>query len=63
MKKVFLSLFALVAITAGMSSCKKCGKCENAGVTTISETCEKDSKTVYDLAKSTCEASGGTWKD
>ncbi len=63
MKKVLLSLFAIALISGGLTSCKKCGKCVDAGVTTIPEICEKDGQDAYDAAKSVCSLTGGTWED
>ncbi len=63
MKKVLLSLFAIALISGGLSSCKKCGKCVSAGVTTIPEVCEKDDKDAYNAAETLCSLSGGTWEE
>jgi len=60
MKNLFIALVA-IAFVGGTSSCSKCGKCEVSGSATGLEYCQKDSKTVYDAAKLSCEAAGGTW--
>jgi uncharacterized ferredoxin-like protein len=57
MKKLFLAVVAL-GLLVSAQSCKKCGYC---GSSSSTEFCEKDNKTLYDLAKSTCESNGGTW--
>jgi hypothetical protein len=62
MKKVLLSLFAIALISGGLTSCKKCGKCNISGVTG-SEICEKDGKDAYNAAKSGCEFLGGSWEE
>lgn len=61
MKKVLLMLVAGAFISTSMISCSKCGHCEVNGSTTISKICEKDSKTVYDAAKTSCDLQSGTW--
>ncbi len=62
MKKVFLMLVAGAFLSTSMISCSKCGHCEVNGTTTISKLCQKDSKTVYDAAQTSCDLQGGTWK-
>lgn len=62
MKKLVLTLVAGAFISASMVSCNKCGSCEVNGTATGLEYCQKDSKTVYDAAVTSCEAqSGGEW--
>jgi hypothetical protein len=60
MKSLFIALVA-IAFVGSTSSCSKCGTCEVNGVSSGAEVCQKDNKTLYDLVKSTCEATGGTW--
>jgi hypothetical protein len=57
MKKVLFMLVAGAFMSTSMISCNKCGECDNSGV----EYCQKDSKTLYDAAKTACTASGGSW--
>jgi hypothetical protein len=60
MKSLFIALVA-IAFVGSTSSCSKCGECEVSGQTSGAEFCQKDSKTLYDAAKLSCEAAGGTW--
>jgi hypothetical protein len=62
MKKVLLMLVAGAFMSASMMSCSKCGHCDYNG-TADAKYCQKDSKTVYDAAKSACDLGGGTWKN
>ncbi|MFN8297527.1 MAG: hypothetical protein U0T75_00380 [Chitinophagales bacterium] len=62
MKKVFLMLVAGAFLSTSMISCSKCGHCEVSGVSGP-KYCQKDSKTVYDAAESSCTAAGGSWKN
>ncbi|MFN8287404.1 MAG: hypothetical protein U0V74_11645 [Chitinophagales bacterium] len=63
MKKVLLMLVAGAFISTSLISCSKCGHCEVGGTTTITKICQKDSKTLYDAAESSCSLQGGTWKN
>lgn len=60
MKKVLL--LAAVVGMIGMTSCKKCGKCVVGGVEGT-EFCSKDNKALYDAAKASCNAAGGSWEN
>lgn len=54
---------AVIGFAASFSSCKKCGNCVVNGVEG-SEVCKKDAGSAgYDLVKSSCEASGGSWEE
>lgn len=61
MKKVLMVVVAGLFISASASSCKKCGTCKVNGTSSGVEYCAKDNQTVYDAAKLSCEANGGTW--
>jgi hypothetical protein len=61
MKSLFIALVA-IAFVGSTSSCSKCGDCEVNGVSIGIEYCQKDSKTLYDAAKLSCEATpSGEW--
>ena len=54
---------AVVGLFA-MTSCKKCGECVGGNGTSSGEVCKDDAGQLgYDVAKSACESSGGTWED
>lgn len=64
MKKVILTMGVAAFMAFGLSSCSKCATCTDAAGIVGVEVCQGNAAEdlAYDLAKTTCEAAGGTFE-